>query len=1548
MNVLSLETLLIEHENLIAANSEHSLVSTLSSVYKSEEDLLNQFPLLSDFSSVCSSIANSFTLLCGHYVHLRLKLKKWKTSVIFKRQDIIWDWPIKKSACRIDTIIQDRSIEFHAPWFLREGVSKESFKSEVEINYDKLRNKAAVYIQNKFRKYLSEKLNRKLTSYQEISLSKPKGPPRGLKNSTHRNKNTQNLNFADQLEKLLKENNRMKLSFINKLKSIIQIEGITDDIAMTFNIQKAQELVKVFNSKLDNTVMEINSIKMTFPVDTAKLYKKIEELDDMEATSLPEYRQAKNSIKYCNKIEFIKSEYSNFGYHPSLIDLQQICIKANNLNLAIDPIILSLKNELEKDNVILKDGLRNLLVDETLVEFIMNLCINFPSAHDDPLLINATTTEKQKEILYQYINNIDCNSVVQLGNLLDSLREDLEIKPLHNWIHSTVVLAIISTMPTQLEFYGGEAVSYVKRYIESIRSENKQLKIPSLIMLVFARNDSTYNKLFRRACLRKVYGLKTKPWLIDQELLLLKDSNDNQEYTSHDETYHLLKRWQEIKDPTLPCSAIDEIFRLIGQSSIKSAVLDFYEEVLSEKEVPSDSRIPRAFNFVLLGKPGTGKTTLAKLLGKLLNELSIRNTSNFVESTGGKLIQTGSKNALSEFNKAINGVLFIDEAYQLSPESNNIGREIADLLLDYSESRRDDLTIILAGYKDDIEQKLFDFNIGFKSRFSFVWTFEDYSDNELGLIFKVMCDDKKWTFEPEVIRAVSRRIGRGRSKKNFGNARAVRIQFQQAYSRAIKRKNNGQRFIISDILGPRPDINKIPDLNDAINELDATVGLNGVKRIIKDMICNARNNYDKEMRGEDPDYITLNKVFFGNPGTGKTTIAKLYGRILKGLGLLSDGQCETKLPKDFIGSFVGETQQKTSNLIERCAGKVLIIDEAYGFLESSFGIEAINTLVGLIHNEPGEDIAVIMIGYENNMRQMFNDPKINIGLARRFSLDNPVIFADYNDSELKKLTMKILNNRNRRISSDVLNSFIKLLSNQRNLPNFGNAGTVTSMVTNAIANANTRNNSKSNEVILEDFGLSSTRKDPIQDLKGKFKMDHIVEELQKLSAVIKQCERDKKDPKEYLKNYIFIGNAGTGKTTVARSMAEMLHDLGLLANNKVIIKSGLDLQGSYLGQTKDKVNQAMTEAQGGVLFIDEAYSLGSSSLFSKEAVDQLVALMTDPMHYRRTVVIFAGYPIAMQEMMRSNQGLVSRCEGQINFPDWDENDCVSYIIQYINKSDQTIDNDSVEFLRKGLKIISSRPNWANARDCGTTLNLLYESRARRQSESNNYTLQDAKYAIEALLSKRPVLVGKSYEYDDSQFGIGDNFDQDCRSNTKSDTIVNNSIVNPSLLKVTKLPNNNADRELNKKDVKLDDNPVFVALLEACREAGYDNSHDKRKELINILLAVHSGGNFPDEISTIIERKTTEPIEKAMPLLKDQINLIIEGMSNAVNSEEHRLKEFSKLQENDQIVKEQERHRQLEKLNHLSLCPMGYSWHRHSTGWLCAGGSHFVSDDQLNG
>jgi hypothetical protein len=166
----------------------------------------------------------------------------------------------------------------------------------------------------------------------------------------------------------------------------------------------------------------------------------------------------------------------------------------------------------------------------------------------------------------------------------------------------------------------------------------------------------------------------------------------------------------------------------------------------------------------------------------------------------------------------------------------------------------------------------------------------------------------------------------------------------------------------------------------------------------------------------------------GNPGTGKTTVAGHYGKLLKALRLLTKGDVIAKTASDFVGSAVGESQKKTQAILALAEGCVLLIDEAYVLDDQLYGKQVLDTLVEKVLGTPGEDIAVMLIGYEKQMSKMLRDQ--NAGLSHRFDLTYALRFVDYTDDELLQIFSKVCRAENVKASGDVKCAAVKQLARQ--------------------------------------------------------------------------------------------------------------------------------------------------------------------------------------------------------------------------------------------------------------------------------------------------------------------------------------------------------------------------------------------------------------------------------------------------------------------------------------------------------------------------------------
>jgi hypothetical protein len=170
---------------------------------------------------------------------------------------------------------------------------------------------------------------------------------------------------------------------------------------------------------------------------------------------------------------------------------------------------------------------------------------------------------------------------------------------------------------------------------------------------------------------------------------------------------------------------------------------------------------------------------------------------------------------------------------------------------------------------------------------------------------------------------VSRRIYRGAGKKGFGNARAVRNKLEQIISIQSQRigtlklrkqpvsERDYQMLTALDAIGPRPSFASCAPMRD----LNAMAGLSAIKAEFRKLLLMAQQNYDREMRGDAPETISMHRVFYGNPGTGKSTVAKLYGALLKELGLLSKGDFIAVTPADLTGDAEGGAATNTKDVL---------------------------------------------------------------------------------------------------------------------------------------------------------------------------------------------------------------------------------------------------------------------------------------------------------------------------------------------------------------------------------------------------------------------------------------------------------------------------------------------------------------------------------------------------------------------------------------------------------------------------------------------------------
>ena len=789
----------------------------------------------------------------------------------------------------------------------------------------------------------------------------------------------------------------------------------------------------------------------------------------------------------------------------------------------------------------------------------------------------------------------------------------------------------------------------------------------------------------------------------------------------------------------------------IGMDEVKAAVKEMaysVQNAMQRAERGLGEQEKMSMHIILTGNPGTGKTTIARKLGEILAAIGYLDSGHVVEVDRAKMVsqyQGETPKVVDALcDKAKGGILFVDEAYTLAPVSASgdrdaQGAQALEKLMKRMEDDRGQFIVIAAGYRTEMEN-LFRVNPGFRSRFNYFLDIKDYSPAELYQIMQVFAKQKKYIFSPDAEVLTQKMIKEmyDSRDKDFANGRTMRTLFDQICKKQAQRlqglnismMSNEELMTIHQEDIPY-DAPQTVSADDCLKKLDGLVGLSGVKKEIANLTAFLNLQI---ARGETNTFQGKHYVFTGNPGTGKTTVARIMADIFKTLGVVARGQLVEADRSKLVAGFSGQTAIKTNQLVDQAMGGVLFIDEAYTLKSSdgdTFGAEAIDTLLKRLEDDRGKFICIVA-GYTDQMHDFIDT---NPGLKSRFT--QTIHFDDYTPDELTEIFLKLAAGKNFTVDEDTKAAIHRLFEQLylRRDKNFGNAREARRIFNESVERQSQRLIKQMTTPGFQESDMFALTKEdlPMSQSEAARPLDVVLNELEEFIGMrsVKDSIRRLAVQSMFMKqraamgagnvqqmamNFILTGNPGTGKTSIARKMGEILQAMDILPTSRVIEASRATLVGKYMGETPKIVNNMCDKAMGGILFIDEAYTLSDGGdMYGKEAIDTLMKRMEDDRG--KFVVIAAGYKDKMEEFLMMNAGLASRFTHKLHIDDYDPDELLAIYKHMAQKEQYQLSPESeLKALDKIYKMVLAKSDsWGNAREMRNLLDSTIQKLSQRVS-----------------------------------------------------------------------------------------------------------------------------------------------------------------------------------------------------------------------------------------
>lgn len=766
----------------------------------------------------------------------------------------------------------------------------------------------------------------------------------------------------------------------------------------------------------------------------------------------------------------------------------------------------------------------------------------------------------------------------------------------------------------------------------------------------------------------------------------------------------------------LEISDIAALDRLIGLDDIKAALHELKAVVEGMKLNQVNHHI--SYNSIIIGSSGTAKSLIGSLLTELLFSLGVttKGTPTMLDC------HVGSAMKDDEFEKsytvAKGGVFFIDNAHKLISEQGEPTPLMHKIVSKIDKSPHDPVFVLAGlpfGFREFTKQDKYKNITG---RFQNILYIANYSPSLLVSIAEHELAKSGLSITPDTQAKLLKRFCYllKEAKKTDSLIQAhngfLAIQEARKMMDCYFRRRAGDKLVEpEDITG---QVEEKKSVEEIMRELDGIIGMDNIKDEVKALYNQLKQSKEREALGIRSEKPAHHFVITGNPGTGKTTIARLLGSIFEGLGLLDLGHVVEVDRSKLVAGYIGQTAPLANRLCDQAMGGILFVDEAYTLVKgggtADFGQEAIDALLKRMEDDRGK-FMVVVAGYKDQMESFLSS---NPGLKSRFT--KYFNLEDYTPEELTAIFEGIAHKDQYTLDPKARERVIALFTKRcaSKTRDFANGREARQLFQQAVQLQGNRL-ATAPPVSLQEQSLLTEADIPsvegpatrnmgaaLGDLNRLIGLERVKGDIRSLVDFLRVEQlRAKSGGKATTLNLhtVFRGNPGTGKTTVARMMGEIYAALGILSSGHVVEVDRGTLVAQYVGHTAPLVHAACDRAMGGILFVDEAYTLkqADNDSFGQEAIDTLLKRMEDDRG--KYVVIAAGYVDEMHSFVHSNPGLQSRFTRFIDFDDYNPSDMLAIFKSLLADKGMQFAADAETILAENLdRLYAGRGRtFANAR-----------------------------------------------------------------------------------------------------------------------------------------------------------------------------------------------------------------------------------------------------------